>query len=246
MRVFFQHRDSLFPQVKRFSEMRQEIFQYGMIGYLPAFLYTLACIISDVAPFESAWKVTYGQPHSGLCILNNQPIFSILLGINGPACLLLLISVVNFFIILFFIRKAVRASKAVRNKASLWWWILIDDNCTNCWITICLNFTGGKWADLAPLLHQTRHSSWPCMGSTDAGHLEQFSRAWCNCQRHYIDPGSLLIHQSLEAAPSTGVTAQILMSQEDASLRVKVSGRLWFWIRRELRMLLLVIDDKCR
>ena len=87
-----------------------------MLACLPAFLYTFICYILSLWPFEGRWKLSYGQPHTKLCILNNRPVFSMLVGINGPASLLLVCSIINFAVTLSFIFKSVRASKAIRNK----------------------------------------------------------------------------------------------------------------------------------
>ena len=98
------------------GDIRRKFLKAAAVAYIPALLYTLICRIVSLVSFESHWKITYGQAHSGLCILNNQPPLSMIVGINGPACLLLLTSVVNFIVTLAFILKSVGASKAVRNK----------------------------------------------------------------------------------------------------------------------------------
>lgn len=94
----------------------KKILKFTACGYFPAIIYTTACMISACIPYESHLKVKYGQKASGLCILANDPVASIVIGISLPAALLLSTSVVNYFIILASILKSVRAAKGARHS----------------------------------------------------------------------------------------------------------------------------------
>lgn len=113
--------------VKAFSSMSSKItssslkkqrrfLKFIASGYIPAIMYTTVCTISAYTSYESWAKIKYGQTKSGMCILANEPMASILIGITLPAVVLITISIVNYALVIASILKSVKATKSVRNE----------------------------------------------------------------------------------------------------------------------------------
>lgn len=81
--------------------------------YVPGILYTALCYALSKAGNMGPVTIAYGQASTGLCLISNDPMISMIIGLNAPAALLLLVSLLNMVISWVNILSKAKATKII-------------------------------------------------------------------------------------------------------------------------------------
>ena len=85
-------------KIKRYNVVNLRM----MSIYVPGIIYTTLCFALSKIGNLGAFSIAYGQENTGLCLISNDPPISMIFGMNAPAGLLLLVSLLNLIITCIF------------------------------------------------------------------------------------------------------------------------------------------------